>query len=181
MRLHIPSLAEAKELLATRARFRGQSVLPDALPPPVRLENAIAADDHYWTMPRLFLDDESGRVVGSAGFKFAPRDRRVEIGYGVSMAFRCHGYATEGVTLLTNEAFASGLVDEVDATTDRANHSSGRVLEKAGFVNYRSGDDADGPILLWKKRKPNQSPDPASPSVKPPAGAGGAPSSYADH
>jgi len=160
MRLHIPSLTEAKELLAAPARFRGQSVLPDALPPPVRLENAIAADDHYWTMPRLFLDDESGRVVGSAGFKFAPKDRRVEIGYGVSKAFRSRGYATEGVTLLTNEAFASGLVDEVDATTDRANRSSGRVLEKAGFVNYGSGEDAGGPVFLWKKGRPRQSQDP---------------------
>jgi RimJ/RimL family protein N-acetyltransferase len=121
-------------------------------------------------MPRLFLDDESGRVVGSAGFKSAPKGRRVEIGYGVSTAFRCHGYATEGVTLLTNEAFASGLVDEVDATTDRANHSSGRVLEKAGFVNYGLGEDADGPIFLWKKGRPNQSPDPTPASVAPVAG-----------
>jgi RimJ/RimL family protein N-acetyltransferase len=123
------------------------------LPPPVWLEKAIAAGDYYWTMPRLFLDDESGRVVGSTGFKFEPKDRRVEIGYGVSAAFRRHGYATEGVTLLTDEAFASGLVDEVDANTAQSNRPSQRVLEKAGFINHGSGEDADGPLFLWKKKR----------------------------
>ena len=153
MRLHIPSLHEAKELLASPAQFRGQAVPADALPPAVLLEKAIASDDYYWLIPRLFLDDRSGRVVGSGGFRFAPKDRRVEIGYGVSAAFRCHGYATEGVTLLTDEAFASGLVDEVDANTAQSNRPSQRVLEKAGFVNYGSGDDAEGPLFLWKKER----------------------------
>jgi len=153
MRLHIPSLQEAKELLASPAQFRGQAVPADALPPAVLLEKAIASDDYYWLMLRLFLDDRSGRVLGSGGFMFAPKDRRVEIGYGVSAAFRCHGYATEGVALLTEEAFASGLVDEVDANTAQSNRPSQRVLEKAGFINHGSGEDADGPLFLWKKKR----------------------------
>jgi RimJ/RimL family protein N-acetyltransferase len=156
MRLHIPSLQEAKELLATPAQFHGHAVFADALPPAVLLEKAIASDDYFWIIPRLYLDDESGQMVGSGGFKFAPRNRRVEIGYGVSATFRCRGYATEGVKLLTDEAFASGLVDGVDAATAQSNHASQRVLEKAGFMNYTSGEDADGPLFLWKKEGPNQ-------------------------
>jgi RimJ/RimL family protein N-acetyltransferase len=159
MRLHIPSLKEAKELLATPPQFHGHVVFADALPPAVLLEKAIASDDHFWLMPRLYLDDESGQVVGSGGFKFAPRNRRVEIGYGVSAAFRCRGHSTEGVKLLTDEAFASGLVDGVDADTAQCNHASQRVLEKAGFMNYGSGEDADGPLFLWKKERPNKSSD----------------------
>jgi RimJ/RimL family protein N-acetyltransferase len=181
MRLYFPSLQEVKELLAAPALFRGQAVPTDALPPAVWLEKAIAAGDCYWTMPRLFLDDESARVVGSAGFKFEPRGRRVEIGYGVSAAHRCQGYATEGVEMLTNESFASGQVDEVHATTAHSNHASRRVLEKAGFINYGSGRDADGPIFLWKKERPKQLPDPTSRSVTPPAREGAAPSASADH
>ena len=160
MRLHIPSLQEAKELLATPAQFRGQAVFADALPPAVLLEKAIASGDFHWTIPRLFLDDEGGQVVGSGGFKFAPKDRRVEIGYGVSAAFRCHGYATQGVTLLFDEALASGLVDEVDAITAQFNHPSQRVLEKAGFINYGTGEDAEGPTFLWKKERAEPSAGP---------------------
>ena len=159
MRIHIPSLQEAKELLASPAQFRGQAVPADALPPAVLLKKAIVSADYSWTIPRLFLDDQSGRVVGSGGFRFAPRDRLVEIGYGVSAGFRCRGYATEGVTLLADEAFASGFVDEVHANTAQSNRPSQRVLEKAGFVNYGSGEDAEGPIFLWKKARAGPAPE----------------------
>lgn len=155
MRLHIPSLQEAKALLATPAQFHRHVVFADALPPAVLLERAIASDDYLWIIPRLYLEEESGQVVGSGGFKSAPGNRRVEIGYGVSAAFRCRGYATEGARLLTDEAFASGFVDGVDASTAQSNRASQRVLEKAGFINYGSGEDEDGPSFLWKRERPD--------------------------
>ncbi len=74
------------------AQFHGQAVFADALPPAVLLDRAIASNDYFWLIPRLFLDEKWGQVVGSGGFKFAARNRRIEIGYGVSETFRCRGY-----------------------------------------------------------------------------------------
>ena len=104
-------------------------------------------------MPRLFVDEVSDRIVGSGGFKYAPRESRVEIGYNVSPDCRGRGFATDGVTLLCEEAFSSGLVSEILVETSLANVASKRVLEKAGFTLYGSGVDNEGPVDLWIKKK----------------------------
>src|SRR5476651_1391606 len=108
MKLYLPTKAEAADLLAGPAQFRGLVICAEALPPRFLLERAIASDDGDWLMPRLFVDEAGSRIVGSGAFKSAPRQRRMEIGYGVSSTCRCRGYATEGVKLLVAEAFSSG-------------------------------------------------------------------------
>lgn len=156
MNLYIPSKQEAADLLTTPTRFRGMLVSGNALPPAVLLEQALAAEGGDWRMPRLFVDEGIGQVVGSGGFKSAPRERRVEIGYGVAPACQGRGYATAGVHLLVAQAFSSGLVDEVCAETALDNAVSQRVLEKVGFSMEGSGQDEDGPVKLWAiKRCPH--------------------------
>jgi RimJ/RimL family protein N-acetyltransferase len=156
MKLCIPSKDEATGLLAAPAHFRGWSICEDALPPAFLLERAIAAEDGGWRMPRLFCVEDSRQVVGSGAFKSEPRERKVEIGYGVSPSHRSRGYATAGVKLMVEEAFSTGLIDEVYAEASSANRPSRRVLEKAGFAIYGSGENDEGAVGLWsKKREPN--------------------------
>lgn len=103
-------------------------------------------------MPRMYFDEESREIVGSGGFKSEPKDRRVEIGYGVSPFRRCRGYATLGVKLLTEAAFLNGLVDEIYAEVSPTNEPSRRVLQKAGFSFSGVGTDDEGPVELWSKK-----------------------------
>jgi ribosomal-protein-alanine N-acetyltransferase len=157
MKLYTPSKEEAAGLLAGPAQFRGLSICEFALPPAFLLERAIAAEDGGWSMPRLFCDESNAQIVGSGAFKSEPRNRKLEIGYGVAPARRCRGFATEGVRLLAEEAFSSGLVDEVLAEVSPENEASRRVLEKAGFTIYGSGEDDAGPVNRWvKKKEPKQ-------------------------
>lgn len=154
MKLYIPSKEEAADLLASPVQFRGFLVCEGGLPPSFLLERAIA-ESSDWRMPRLFLDESLGRVVGSGAFKSEPRQRTVEIGYGVAPTCRRRGYATEGVILLVDEAFSSGLVDEVLAESSQSNDASRTVLERVGFTVYGSGKTDDGPVSLWAKKHPS--------------------------
>lgn len=72
-------------------------------------------------------------LVGSCGFKDAPRQGRVEIGYGVAPDCRNQGVATAAVAALLDLAFSSGDVHQVLAQIDPDNRSSTRVVEKLGF------------------------------------------------
>jgi ribosomal-protein-alanine N-acetyltransferase len=79
------------------------------------------------------LERATGDVVGGAGFKGAPSDGEVEIGYNIVPSRQGHGYATAAVGLLLAHAWEHG-ADAVTACTDPANRASQRVLEKAGFA-----------------------------------------------
>lgn len=143
MKLYTPSKEEALVLLNGPAQFLGFSVVEDSLPPAFLLERAVKPQSNYWDMPRLFIDLNSDQIIGSACFKAEPKDGKVEIGYGVSHRRRCQGFASEGVALLVEEAFASGVVDTVLASTTPNNISSKKVLEKLGFRVYGNGVDED--------------------------------------
>ncbi len=82
----------------------------------------------------LIRELDTGLLIGGAGFHGRPKDRRVEVGYGLSPAYWGHGYATEACRAMAETALDSGLVDVVFATTDRANAPSMAVLRRAGFV-----------------------------------------------
>jgi [ribosomal protein S5]-alanine N-acetyltransferase len=93
-------------------------------------------------------------AVGMGGFKAAPRDGAVEMGYGVSPSWRGKGVATLGCGLLCEYAFASG-IKEVFATTLPTNIASWRALQSNGFA--RSGevqDPEDGLLWRWSKFNP---------------------------
>ena len=152
--LYTPTRDEARELLRGPGRFRGWGVCAGALPPPFLFECAIKGGEADWVMPRLYVDEGAVRVVGAGGFKHVPREGRVEIGYAMSPLCFGRGYATQGVRLLCAEGFASALVDEILAETSPVNLASQRVLEKAGFTWYGAGTDHEGPVNLWRKKRP---------------------------
>ncbi len=153
MKLYLPSREEACELLKRLELFRGYTICDGALPPAFILKAGLNERSTNWLMPRLFCDELTGRIVGSGGFKTEPRDRRIEIGYGVAPAVRRRGYATQAVRLLVEEAFCSNGIDEVVAETASSNAASKRVLEKAGFCPNGSGAGNEGPVDYWILRR----------------------------
>lgn len=76
----------------------------------------------------------SDRVaIGGVGFKGAPRDGRVEVGYGLAPSARGHGYAAEALAALLTVAADQG-VTTVIADTTEDNVASQRTLARTGFV-----------------------------------------------
>lgn len=153
MKLLTPSKKEASDLLTAQAQLRGLSVCEGALPPSFLFEKAKSPEGSDWIMPRLFVDEMSGRVVGNGGFKYVPRDGKTEIGYGVAPACQRQGYATQGAKLLCDEAFSSGLVTEVLAETSFDNAASEHVLKKAGFTFCGYGVSDEGKVRYWSRKK----------------------------
>ena len=84
----------------------------EAMPPAFVAARAIdlAAAGHPapWSTTFLIVSDEDSRIVGGCGFKTAPRNGRVEVGYGVAPTARGRGAATEALRLLVCKAFEAG-------------------------------------------------------------------------
>jgi RimJ/RimL family protein N-acetyltransferase len=76
-----------------------------------------------------------GVAIGDCG-TFGPPDEcgRVEIGYGLSAAFRGRGYGAELVAGLAHRLAAHAGVDSVTARVLPDNVPSRRALERAGFT-----------------------------------------------
>jgi RimJ/RimL family protein N-acetyltransferase len=150
--LYMPLPEECVVLLSNPLQFRQWNIPAEGLPPEFLIRRSMAAPGSWWLAPRLWIDTDSRQIVGSACYKTAPENRRVEIGYGIAPSCRGQGHATEGVALLLREAFTSGEIDEVTAATTPANRSSRRVLEKNGFKIVGSGiDPDDGVVDLWSR------------------------------
>jgi RimJ/RimL family protein N-acetyltransferase len=76
-----------------------------------------------------------GRVIGDCGTKgWVDADGRVEIGYGLSAAYRQRGYGTEAVTALVGWLRARPDVRVVTAEVEVGNVASRRLLARLGFV-----------------------------------------------
>lgn len=88
-------------------------------------------DNADWLMQAVVLGDA---VIGNAGFKGAPRDAEVELGYSITPELRRRGHASAVVALLLDRARRSGQVDRVIARIDPDNLASIGVVTKAGFV-----------------------------------------------
>jgi RimJ/RimL family protein N-acetyltransferase len=126
--------------------------VPPSWPPPLNDEKTLR-----WTIDFLtahaqgvgwgawyFLHREHGelRLVGQGGFAGLPDDGTVEVGY--SIVPECHrfGFAPEAVNALVGWAFTHADVRRVTAQTLPELRPSIRVLEKCGFVQVGSGDEA---------------------------------------
>ena len=81
--------------------------------------------------PRLFVAGDPPELVGWGGFKGAPKDGVVEIGYEIAEARRERGLATAATRAMLAEAFADERVTAVIAHTLPERNASNRVLEKA--------------------------------------------------
>ena len=124
-----------------------------ALPPSFVAARALKliADgkSEFWCNTFLIVRNRDQRIIGGCGFKDAPKDGRVEIGYGVSPGNRGQGAATAAVGLLLQLAFGSG-VQEVYAEVAPGNLASTKVVRKLGFVDIGTRvDEEDQLVVQW--------------------------------
>jgi len=90
-------------------------------------------------------------LVGSCGYKGAPINGIVEIGYEVSKPYRSRGLATEMAQALVDHAFQSNTVSKVQAHTLAEVNESGSVLSKCGMKKVQELiDPDDGPVWRWE-------------------------------
>lgn len=101
-----------------------------------------ALDQLLWNTYWLATIRDESFGVGLLGFKGAPgTDGTVEVGYGIDVAARQRGYATEAVRALIDWALTRPDCHAVTANTNRDNNASIRVLEKLGFSLVRETDE----------------------------------------
>lgn len=83
-----------------------------------------------WTMNAIVRDDV---IVGNAGFKGAPTDGEVELGYSVLEAHRRQGIAVAAIHLLVERCMRESTVSRVIAAIRPDNPASIAVITSAGF------------------------------------------------
>jgi RimJ/RimL family protein N-acetyltransferase len=130
---------------------------PQIWPPPLNDEHPqryfleslekAGPDDAGWSL-WFCIRREPRDLVGNAGFKDAPRDGAVEIGYSMLEAHQGNGYCTEAVQALIVWAFTPPEVKMVIAHTLPGLMPSIRVMEKCGFVFAGDGPIEDGMLTI---------------------------------
>lgn len=109
-----------------------------------------------WCTTFYMLRSLDHAVVGSCGFKDAPVDAQVEIGYAVSPTCRNTGIATAAVAALLHMAFMRSEVNQVLAQVNPDNLASTRVVEKLGFKAHGTSIDKDNEVLAqWLVERSN--------------------------
>lgn len=97
------------------------------------------------------LENASGDVIGSGGYKSLPVDGVVEIGYGIDESFWGQGAATVLCAELVRHAFAKG-AQVVRAHTLEDGIASQRVLAKNGFGFVgKFIEPEDGEVLRFER------------------------------
>jgi ribosomal-protein-alanine N-acetyltransferase len=135
-----------------------------ALPPSFVAARALKlvgeGKPEFWCNTFLIVRNHDQRIIGGCGFKDAPKDGRVEIGYGVSPNSRGQGAATAAVGLLLRLAFGSGAV-EVFAEVTPDNLASAKVVRKLGFVSAGIRVDEDDRLVVqWAAENGGSTPCP---------------------
>lgn len=92
-------------------------------------------------------------LVGNSGFKGAPKNGEVEIGYEVAEPYRGKGLATEIAGALIEYAYSFPEVKTIVAHTLSFENPSVSVLRKCGFHFITEvNDPEDGDIWRWELR-----------------------------
>jgi RimJ/RimL family protein N-acetyltransferase len=93
-------------------------------------------------------------LLGLCGYKGAPQNGMVEIGYEVAEGYRGWGLATEMAKALIKKAFENSEVEYVQAHTLAVPNESGSVLKKCGMeIAGETIDPEDGKLWRWEIRK----------------------------
>lgn len=93
---------------------------------------------------------EGAQLVGSGGFKGAPTDGAVEVGYETRVAYRRRGFAAEAVEAQVRWALQQLNVQRVVAETQLDNRGSIGVLHKLGF--RRAGPGSELGLLRFERK-----------------------------
>lgn len=95
-----------------------------------------------------------GELVGSAGFKGAPKDGKVEIAYGTFPQFRQQGIGTEICRQLVLLALNTAPSIRILARTLPEENHSVKILRKNGFELLGTvWDEEDGNVWEWEYQK----------------------------
>jgi len=98
-----------------------------------------------WTMWYFVLRSGARReLVGNGGFKGAPQEGQVELGYSILPEHQRNGYATEATLALIGWAFSHPEVDRVAAETLPNLKPSLGVMRKCGMRYKRPGREEEG-------------------------------------
>ena len=104
----------------------------------------------YW-----IVDGINGcHLVGGGGFKGAPTDEAVEIGFETRPPYRCKGFATEAVGAQVCWALEHPNVTCVTAKAHADNAGSISVLRKLGFVHV--GTDSENCLHRFESKNANR-------------------------
>jgi RimJ/RimL family protein N-acetyltransferase len=164
VRLVVPDLATLEAALAGPRELAraldGYEVAEgwEAFPGSVsRTRDELAADPGAarWGT-RLFVLDDLRMLGGWGGFKGAPADGTVELGYAIAPGLRGRGIATDAVRELLSEAFSASEVRSVIAHTLPESNASTRVLQKTGFVLDGDAMEGDRPVWRWRHDRPQR-------------------------
>jgi ribosomal-protein-alanine N-acetyltransferase len=154
IRLLRPTVEQLDAALAGDERLAealGARVAPDwatfAEALPSARETVAAKPDERWG-PRLFLTEDPPELVGWGGFKGAPREGVVELGYEIAAGRRERGLATAAARAMVAEAFADPEVTAIVAHTLPERNASNRVLEKVGF--RFAEETREGEQAVWR-------------------------------
>ena len=108
--------------------------------------------DIIWALP--YFIQTNTQIIGACGFKDAPKNSRIEIGYNVAPDAQGLGVATSAVKQLSQIAFGSALIDTVFALIASDNKASLNVVQKNGFSFKEFIVDSDGEQLeYWELNK----------------------------
>jgi hypothetical protein len=135
----LQAIAEANASLLLEQNWGlGYPTAGDVLLAGLAIENHlhVATIEQPWGALQIQLN-ETELVVGGVGFKSAPSDGIVEIGYGISEDFQNQGITTEAVALLIVVAKQHTL-KLLTAETEISNVASQRVLAKSGFAKIKT-------------------------------------------
>jgi [ribosomal protein S5]-alanine N-acetyltransferase len=143
------------------AELRGialEGALPPAFVAARSLDQIHGGKPTRWCST-FYIRETDQTIVGGCGFKDAPCNGRVEIGYAVSPLRRNRGIATSAVRSLVSLAFESGEVSEILAQVNEINSPSTRVVEKLGFLSSSVlTDQYNTALVQWVLRTlPNHS------------------------
>lgn len=111
--------------------------LADGLPPAhvaSRIRRYLEAGKPAYWVGMCYILDADGCCIGGCGFKDVPREREVEVGYGLSQERRGQGYASAALSQLVAMAVTGGEVDALLAYISPDNAASFRLATRAGFV-----------------------------------------------
>lgn len=124
----------------------GWATFTEALQP---IREALAQDSGGtgWGA-RFFVGGDPPGLVGWGGFKGAPRNGVVELGYEIAESRQRRGLATAAIRAMVEEAFADERVISVIAHTLAERNASNRVLEKVGF--QYDGDAQEDSENMWR-------------------------------
>jgi [ribosomal protein S5]-alanine N-acetyltransferase len=132
--------------------WAGGPVLPEAAAPPFVAERALqqAAQgvSRRWCSLFHVVRRHDRALVGGCGFKQAPQDGWVEVGYGIAPACRRQGFARQALQALLHKAFEAAEVQGVWAAINPDNGPSIRVVQALGFRPEGRFVDASGETLV---------------------------------